>query len=493
VPRPSVLHVVSELYPFVKTGGLADVAAGLPAALRDASVDARVIVPGYPAVLDAIQKADSVWHSEDLLGGGAARVLAGTLAGNGVPAYVVDCPGLYRRKGGPYQDESGVDFPDNARRFAALGWAAAELALSSDEKLSVDVLHAHDWQAGLAIAYAKLRGDRGDRDNRGPACVATIHSIAYPGGFDRGVLSELALPPGSYSIHGVEFFGSVSFLKAALYYADRITTVSPTYAREIQEDGLGGGFEGLLRARSANVSGILNGVDYREWDPSTGLHIPRRYDAKDLRGKAFAKEALERRLGFPVNPRAPLYGVVSRLVWQKGIDWVVEVLPWLISRGARLAVLGTGDASIATALRVLARRHPDHVAVTLGYDEALSHLMQAGCDGILVPSRTEPCGLTQLYALRYGSPPVVRRTGGLTDTVVDATATARKSRTATGFSFDVPTADGLKGALGRALELYEDTAEFRRIQRAGMRADFGWGAPARRYVELYEAMIRLRP
>ncbi|HEX7668336.1 MAG TPA: glycosyltransferase, partial [Polyangiaceae bacterium] len=255
------------------------------------------------------------------------------------------------------------------------------------------------------------------------------------------------------------------------------------------QDGLGGGFEGLLRSRSGTVSGILNGVDYREWDPATGLHLPRRYDSKDLRGKAFSKAALEKRLGLLANPRAPLYGVVSRLVWQKGIDWVVELVPWLVSRGARLAVLGTGDPAIASALQALARAHPGQVALTLGYDEALSHLMQAGSDGLLVPSRTEPCGLTQLYALRYGTPPIVRRTGGLADTVVDATPGARKAKTATGFSFDAPTAEGLKGALERALDLYENPAEFRRIQRAGMKADFGWAGPAQRYVELYERML----
>jgi starch synthase len=483
VPRPSVLHVVSELYPFAKTGGLADVAAALPAALRDASVDARVIVPGYPAMLDALQTADSVWRSEDLFGGGPARLLSGFLAGTEVPAHVLDCPGLYRRPGGPYQDGSGRDFPDNARRFAALGWVAAELAFFSAEKWRVDVLHSHDWQAGLAIAYAKLRGKGRN------ACVATIHSLAYPGSFPRELLHELGLPPEAYAIEGVEFFGRLSFLKAALHYADRITTVSPTYAREIQEDGLGGGFEGLLRARSANVSGILNGVDYRHWDPATGLHLPRRYDAKDLRGKAFCKAALEKRLGLVANPHAPLYGVVSRLVWQKGIDWVIQILPWLVSRGARLAVLGSGDPALASALQDLARAHPDHVAVTLGYDESLSHLMQAGSDGLLVPSRTEPCGLTQLYALRYGTPPIVRRTGGLADTVVDATETAKRARAATGFSFDAATAAGLKGALERALDSYDNSLEFRQIQRAGMKADFGWEGPAQRYAALYEELV----
>lgn len=470
----------------MKTGGLADVAAALPVALRGASIDARIVIPGYPAIVDALRAATSIWtYDGDFFGAGAARILTGTLAGVDAPVYVVDCPGLYRREAGPYQDEAGLDFPDNARRFAGLGWAAAELA-SFHANAATDILHAHDWQAGLAIAYAKLRG------RPGLLTVATIHSIAYPGAFDRTILDDVLLPPESYSIHGVEFFGRVSFLKAALYYADHITTVSPTYALEIREDGLGGGFEGLLRARSHEISGILNGVDYDEWDPATGLHIPRRYHAADLRGKAAAKTALERRLGLKSSPRSPLYGVVSRLVWQKGIDWVVEVLPWFVSRGARLAVLGTGDAAIASELQNLARRYPDSVVVTLGYDEELSHLMQAGCDGIIVPSRTEPCGLTQLYALRYGSPPVVRRTGGLRDTVVDATDAARRNKTATGFTFDVPSAEGLKGALERALDLYDDAPEFRRVQRAGMKADFSWRGPAARYAELYASMSSKR-
>ncbi len=307
MPPLRALHVVSELYPFVKTGGLADVAAGLPVALRAKGVDVRVVIPGYPGVLAAIRGSIEVLRDASLFRGGPARVLEARVEGSPSPLYVLDSPGLFQRAGGPYSDERGVDFPDNHLRFAALGWAAAALASSDNPELRADVLHAHDWQAGLAIAYVKL-GQR-----RGPRCVVTIHSIDYPGAFDRSVLPELGLPEGTYAMHGVEFFGRISYLKAALYYADRITTVSPTYAREIQEDGRGGGFEGLLRTRSADLVGIINGVDYREWSPSNDPHLPRPYSLDDLRGKPAAKDALRRRFGLAAAPGTPVLGVVSRL------------------------------------------------------------------------------------------------------------------------------------------------------------------------------------
>jgi starch synthase len=482
VSRLRVLHVVSELYPFVKTGGLADVAAALPAALRVAGVDARLLVPGYPAVLAAVQEASTVHHFGDLFRGGSARIIEARLEGSGVPAYVVDCPGLFQRDGGPYQDRHGADWPDNHRRFAALGWAAAALAGASNGELRPDVVHTHDWQAGLALAYIKRA------TQKGPPCVATIHSIAYPGSFEPDVLPELALHEDAYAIDGVEFFGRVSFLKAALYYADRITTVSPTYASEIQLEGQGGGFEGLLRARRSELVGILNGVDADTWDPGADPYLPEPYTSEDLRGKVLAKEALQRRAGLAHEPRTPLFGIVSRLVWQKGIDSVVEVIPWLVERGAQLVVLGSGDPALLDALQRLEEAYPTRVAAIRGHDEAIAHLVQGGADAILVPSRTEPCGLTQLYALRYGSPPVVRRTGGLADTVVDATAEALRSGVGTGFCFDDPTAAGLRGALERAVALYQQPVQWRQLQRAAMKADFGWGQSARKYADLYRSL-----
>jgi starch synthase len=483
LPRLRALHVVSELYPIVKTGGLADVAAGLTIALRSLGIDARAIMPGYPAVLAAIASAEELVRDPGLFGGGPARILDARLK-DGSPLYVLDCPGLYHRPGGPYADVLGVDYVDNPRRFAALGWAAARLATSDHPDLRADILHAHDWQSGLAVAYVKLAG------RPSPRCVATIHSIDYPGAFARTAFPELSLPEQAYSVHGVEFYGRISFLKAALYYADRITTVSPTYAREIQQDGRGGGFEGLLRTRSADLTGILNGVDYAEWSPETDRHLPRHYFAHDFRGKRAAKLALRKRLGLADTPRTPLFGVVSRLVWQKGIDWVVELIPWLVENGAQLAVLGSGDPRLMTAIADAATRYPEQIGAMVGYDEALSHLVQAGSDSILVPSRAEPCGLTQMYALRYGSPPVVRRTGGLADSVVDADERALRDGFATGFSFDEPSAEGLRGALARALDVYRNANAWKRLQRTGMSADFGWARSAELYASLYESLLR---
>jgi starch synthase len=483
LPRLRALHVSSELYPIVKTGGLADVASGLTAALRTLGIDARIVIPGYPAVMAAIQGGIEVMRDPGLFRGGPARILDARTK-SGVPLFVLDCPGLFSRGGGPYLDERGVDFPDNHRRFAALGWAAARLATSDHSDLRADVLHAHDWQAGLAVAYVKLARAASTR------CVATIHSIEYPGAFDTKVLPELSLPPEAYSVHGVEFFGRVSFLKAALFYADRITTVSPTYARELQQDGKGGGFEGLLRTRSADLVGVLNGVDYGEWSPETDRYLPRHYFAHDFRGKRAAKQALRQRLGLADVPRAPLFGVVSRLVWQKGIDWLVELIPWLVDAGAQLVVLGSGDPRLVAAIASQKARYPSSVGTMVGYDESLSHLVQGGSDAILVPSRTEPCGLTQLYALRYGSPPVVRRTGGLADSVVDATESALHAGIATGFAFDEPSPEGLRGALARAIEAYRQPALWKKIQRTGMSADFGWSRSAETYASLYESLVK---
>jgi starch synthase len=482
VSRLRVLHVVPELYPLVKTGGLADVAAALPAALRGVGIDARVLVPGYPAIISAVRDARSVHHFDELFRGGPGRILEARLEGSPTPAYVVDCPGLFYRDGGPYQDRHGADWTDNHLRFAALGWAAAVLAGSSSADLRPDVVHTHDWQAGLAVAYIK-RAPR-----KGPPCVATIHSIAYPGSFEPDVLPELGLHEEAYSIQGVEFFGRVSFLKAALYYADRITTVSPTYAKEIQVEGQGGGFEGLLRARHRDLVGILNGVDADAWNPAADVYLPEPYTPGDLGGKALAKEALQRRTGLAHEPGTPLFGMVSRLVWQKGIDWVIEVIPWLVERGAQLVILGSGDPGLLDALTALAERYPGRFTAIRGHDEGIAHLVQGGADAILVPSRTEPCGLTQLYAHRYGSPPVVRRTGGLADTVVDATEEALLRGTATGFCFVEPAAAGLRGALERALALHGAPLEWQKLQRAGMSADFGWGQSARQYADLYRSL-----
>jgi starch synthase len=476
MPPAVILHVVSELYPFVKTGGLADVAAALPPELARVGWDVRLLIPGYPAILDAARSRELVWRDADLFGGGEAELFLADLEGTDTPAYVLDCPGHFRRRGGPYVDALGADYPDNHRRFAALGWAAAALGWELGPQT---ILHVHDWQGGLAVAYGKLNHPRP------VTCVSTIHNIDYPGAFDAARFPELALPASAFSINGVEFFGRVSFLKAALYYADRITTVSPTYAREIQLDGRGGGFEGLLRGRRDGLTGILNGVDYTAWDPASDRHLPARYDAAHLRGKARCRGVLAETLSLDLAPETFVVGVVSRLIPQKGIDWLLEVIPWLVEHEGAVALLGSGDAVLEDGLRRVALRLPGRVGVRFGYDEALAHLIQAGCDSLAVPSRTEPCGLTQLYALRYGSPPIVRRTGGLTDTVVDASAQAISRKTATGFVFDEPNADHFRDAIDRAMQLRRRCEVWQGIQSTAMKQDFGWARSARAYGEIY--------
>jgi starch synthase len=483
MPAPDriVLHAVSELYPIVKTGGLGDVAAALPAALRQLGCDARVVLPGYPRVLAASAELEPLWAEDDLFGGGPAQLLEARLEGVDVPAYVLGCPGLFDRPGGPYAGPDGVDFPDNHRRFAAFGWAAAQLL---GRLGPCTVLHAHDWQAGLAVAYAQLR-----LPERHPS-VMTIHNIDYPGAFPPEVFAELGLPAAAHDMHGVEFYGRVSFLKAGLYYADQITTVSPTYATEIQGSGQGGGFEGLLHTRRDRLTGILNGVDYGQWDPARDRLLPFRFDAERLEGKRRVKQALCDRLGLPGAMNGLLIGVVSRLVPPKGMDWLLACVPWLVDHGASLVAVGTGAREIEAGFGAMQERYPGRVAVMFRYDETLAHWVQGGSDCLAVPSRTEPCGLTQMYALRYGTLPIVRRTGGLADTVVDATPEAVASGAGTGFVFDEPDAAGLQRALARALVLHADRAAWRRVQKNAMRQDFGWERSARRYVELYAAMER---
>lgn len=480
MPRFRALHVVSELFPYVKTGGLGDVAAALPVALRRIGCDVAVLLPGYPAITRAMTHRRTLWRDDDLFQGGPAELCSVRLQRLGVPAYVLDCPGLFERPGGPYADEDGKDFEDNHRRFAALGFAAARVVERQSGRILV---HAHDWQAGLAVAHAKLGLAKP------PPCVTTIHNVAYPGTFDRAVFAELGLPAEADSIHGVEFYGGISFLKAGLYYADHITTVSPTYALEIQEPGQGGGLEGLLASRAATLTGILNGVDYAHWSPESDGHLPAPFSADDLSGKRQARIALLERLGLTHRNDAFVMGVVSRLIAQKGIDWLIDSIPWLVEHGVTLVVLGAGDRDLERRLSNDAHCYAEHVRFIRGYDEALSHLIQAGVDSMAIPSRFEPCGLTQLYALRYGSPPIVRRTGGLADTIVDASPEARRSGTATGFVFERADGEGLREATYRALVAHRDRATWERIQRTGMAQDFGWEPAARAYHALYRRLL----
>jgi starch synthase len=477
----SVLSVASEIYPLIKTGGLADVAGALPGALARENVAIRTLLPGYPSVLAKLESAEPV-HAYASLLGAPARLLAARAAE--LELFVLDAPQFFDRPGSPYLDATGRDWPDNALRFAALSRAAADLAKGAVASFVPDVVHAHDWQGALAPAY--LHYDGGKR----PATVLTIHNIAFQGHFPAATLAAIGLPTRAMSIDGVEYFRGVGYLKAGLQFADRITTVSPTYAREIMTPESGMALDGLLRARAGVVEGIVNGIDDAVWNPAADPELAVNYSALRIDMRSRNKGALQQRFGLAVAPGPPLFGVISRLTLQKGLDLLLTELPALIAQGAQLAVLGSGDKPLEDGFAAAARTYPGAVACVIGYDEILSHLMQAGIDFLVVPSRFEPCGLTQLYALRYGATPVVARVGGLADTVIDANDAALAAGVATGVQFAPPSAPALAHGLRRALALYADDATMRRTRLNGMRADVSWRGPAKRYAALYRALAR---
>ncbi len=485
-PKPSPLRVLfatSECAPLTKTGGLGDVSAALPAALEQQGVDVKVLLPGYPGVLEAVPGGE-VLAAFDLTSPPVELRLIGAKLPSGAPLIAVDCPALYRRDGGPYQDAAGVDWPDNAMRFGVLSQIAALLGgPESPLAWRPQVVHCNDWQTGLAPAYLHYRGAPR------AATVMTVHNLAFHGSFPAGMVPALGLPAESYTMEGLEFYGRMSFLKAGLYYADAITTVSPTYAHEIQTEEYGHGMDGLLRARSAVLSGIRNGIDTALWNPATDSTIERRYDAATLDSKRANKEALQRRLRLAVDHAVPLLGSVSRFTHQKGSDLVAAAMPALAAAPAQLAALGSGERAHEEALRALAAQYPDRIAVTVGFDETLAHLIEAGADMFVMPSRFEPCGLNQMYSQRYGTPPVARATGGLADTIVDCTPATLAGRTATGFLFPEPTAGDLSSSVRRALDVYRDPDAWRALQKNGMARDFGWSGPARQYVEVYRRLI----
>ena len=467
--RPlSALFIAPECAPHTKTGGLGEVCAALPPALRGLGIDVRVLLPGYAAVIDGIRGRElfraRVLETE-------VRVLEAELAG-GVPALVVDSPALYMRPGGPYVSEEGGDWPDNALRFGVLCRVAALLAgAQSPLAWRPDVVHCNDWPGAPAAAFLHFEASPA-------ASLVTIHNLAFQGLFEREWVERLGLPPQSFAIDGVEFYGRMSFLKAGLSYAGLINTVSPTYAREIQSPEHGCGLDGLLRHRAGALSGILNGIDASAWNPATDPHLARNYDARTLEKKAANKAELQRRLGLAPDPFVPLFGQVGRMTRQKGVDLVLQAAASIVPSG-QLAILGSGDRELEQALAQLARRHPGRVAVQVGFDEGLAHLIEAGADLFLMPSRYEPCGLNQMYSQRYGTPPIVHATGGLADTVEDGT---------NGFAFRRFAAEDLVEAVGRALRCYGRPAAWRAVQRAGMERDFSWSAAARRYADLYRKL-----
>lgn len=452
----------------------------LPEAVEPHNVEMTLFLPGYPAVMRALGRKRMIHKYESLLGA-PARILSARQQGRQI--LILDCPSCFEREGGPYADAMGRDWFDNGLRFAALAKAAADVAAGRAGLKPFDVLHAHDWQSGLAPAYLAYTVDPAKR----PASVMTIHNMAFQGFFAADFFSRLELPSSAWSIDGVEYHGGVGMLKAGIKLADAITTVSPGYAEEIKKPQFGMGLEGLIVGRQDRLSGIVNGIDTAEWNPAADPALAQTFSPRKLDGRLANKRAIERAFGLDSDD-GPLFIVVSRLTWQKGMDVLVETLDHLVGLGGRLALLGTGDAGIEAGLHAAATRHPGRIALRIGYDEKLAHLMQGGGDAILIPSRFEPCGLTQLYGLAYGCVPVVARTGGLGDTVIDANVAAVAARAATGIQFAPVNYEGLADAITRTIGLYRNRPVWEQIQRSGMAADFSWAQSGRDYAALYRRL-----
>jgi starch synthase len=478
-----VLHVGAEIFPLVKTGGLADVLGALPQALIEAGADVRLLLPGLPAIVDAVLHQKLVCEIGPCFGAARVTLKLGQMPYSKVPVYLIDAPYRFHRPGSPYQAADGSEWIDNVQRFGLLGWVAAQLAAGElDTAWKPEVLHAHDWHAAMSCAYVAAHPPSG------VASVFTVHNLAYQGLFPSGDFALLGLPARFMASTGLEYHQQLSFMKAGLKFADRVTTVSPTYAAEIATPEFGFGLDGVIRGRGTDVRGVLNGVDGEVWNPATDAGLAARYSATQWQGKAVAKAALQKEFALAPTLAAPLFGMVSRLTSQKGLDLVLGALPALLRRGAQLVLQGAGDPGLEAAFTAVAAENPGAVGVRIGYDEALAHRLIAGADAILVPSRFEPCGLTQLYGLRYGTLPVVRHVGGLADTVVDASDDAVAADRATGFVFEAATPASLEGAIDRAITTFADAPRWKQLTVRAMAQDFSWQGAAQKYMALYREL-----
>lgn len=474
-----VLFASSEMYPLVKTGGLGDVSNSLPQALQQAGTDIRVVIPGYPDVLKAVKKSKVIAEVSGFMIPDNTRVIQARLPGTRLTLWIVDCAELFVRSGGPYVDTSKQEWPDNARRFAVFSRVIAELALGRlDVDWRPDVVHCNDWQTGLVPALLSLSDER-------PASVFTIHNLAYQGNFSREVFDSLMLPPAWWSIEGIEFYNNMSFLKAGIVFADQVTTVSPTYAKEILTREFGFGMEGLLQHVSPKLTGVLNGADYETWNPASDPFVKFHYDADTLEEKLKNKLDLQRHFGLKLTKGTPLFGIVSRLVHQKGIDLVLQAIRQTLDDKVQWMILGSGDDEFERELKKLSESHPEKICFTQGYNEALAHRIEASVDVFVMPSRFEPCGLNQIYSLRYGTLPLVRATGGLADTVTDLSQTSPADG-GNGFVFTGSSADELVAAVQLACSFYRKKKQWRLAQQSAMARDFGWSRSAARYREIYE-------
>ncbi len=475
-----ILHVASEAYPFMKTGGLADVCASLPRAQARLGHDVRVLIPAYRAATAKLRAPKTI--ADVQLSGlpGDVRVLETGMQDSTSKVWLVDYGPAFDRDGNPYLDDTGIAWRDNAERFLLLCRTAVSIV--HEPALfgwRPDVVHCHDWQAGMVAPLID--------DDQDIVKIFTVHNLSYQGIFPRATFTSLGLNEELWAMDGIEYLDQMSFIKGGIVFSDWITTVSPTYAREIQTSELGCGLEGLLQHRSDRLMGILNGIDYDEWDPNTDPHIDYHYTADTLHGKLRNKVACMERWSLHRSDNAPLFGFVGRLVEQKGIDLLIAALPELLAHGFPFVVLGTGDPELERKLQAIGRAHPERIHVRIGYDEKMSHQIEAAADIFVMPSRFEPCGLNQMYSMHYGTVPVVSQTGGLTDTVVPAAPQTLADKTATGFSFTELTAEGLGAAIRQSVELFDNKERWGAIMRTGMTRDFSWRRSALAYLDLYQA------
>ena len=475
-----VLHVASEAFPLIKTGGLADVTYALPRAERALGVDVRLLLPGYPAVLRGLKDKETVAEIGNAFGAASIRLIKGLVAQTQQVVYAIDSPSLFGREGNPYSSPAGREWNDNHKRYGLLGWVGAKIADGDlDRSWKPHVVHAHDWHAGLTPAYMAENPAQTARS------VFTIHNLAFRGLYPFGEADDLGFSRRMGFPHQFEFFGNISFLKAGLIFSKKVTTVSPTYANEVLTDAMGFGMPGVLKRRGADFIGILNGLDYEIWNPAKDKAIASTYDATTLEKKALCKKDLQESFGLDPNAKGPLFGVVSRLADQKGLDLVLASIGQILALDGELIVLGSGDPTLEENFRAAAATHKGHIACCIGYDEALSHRIVAGADAFLVPSRFEPCGLTQIMALRYGTLPLARRTGGLADTITPVAGDAGD-----GYLFEAPQTDALCWALREATVLYSNKPAWEAAVKRAMAKNFSWDKSAARYVELYEEILR---
>ena len=472
-----ILFVTSEAHPLIKTGGLADVCGSLPKALAELSQDIKLIIPNYQAlkISENIRFLCSIRIDNRNI-----NILETRMPDSHVAVWLVDYPAYYNFPGNPYVDERGEPWPINAERFALFCRIAVEAAMDRIyQDWKPDIVHCNDWQSGLVPAFLSLEQDR-------PRAVFTIHNMAYQGLFPASTATALNLPGKLWHPAGLEFHEMLSFIKGGLVYADYITTVSPTYALEIQTPEFGYGLEGLLEHRKESLGGIINGIDTDQWNPETDPHITQQYTVATLNKKRLNKAELQRKFALPVNDNVPLFGLIGRLVEQKGIDLILESLPEMVTMNMQFVLLGSGDKDFEKQLRQLADLYPDKIAITIGYDESLAHLIEAGADVFLMPSRFEPCGLNQMYSQRYGTIPIVRKTGGLADTVVDTLPETLAKHTASGIVFNEASSGSLLEAVKRAMILFSLPDTWKKMQINAMNKEFSWQRSAEQYLALYE-------